>query len=81
VEVIAVGATTAAARNAAANTDGSSAAAPASGDARTLTVAVNQDEAERLIHAVLTGTLYFALLDESSDIKADAGVNNNSLFP
>lgn len=52
-----------------------------SDQAKTLTVAVNQDDAERLIHAVQTGTLYFALLDDNSDVKPGAGVNNSNLFP
>ena len=52
-----------------------------SDQAKTLTVAVNQDDAERLIHAVQTGTLCFALLDDNSNIKPGAGVNNSNLFP
>jgi pilus assembly protein CpaB len=85
VEVIAVGdktASSAAANTTASNTDSSSSTDTSQGgDARTLTVAVDQDEAERLIHAVLTGTLSYALLDENSDVKPGAGVNNNNLFP
>jgi pilus assembly protein CpaB len=45
-----------------------------------VTVAVNQLDATRLIHASQTGTLYFALLTDSSDIKPGAGVSNRTLF-
>jgi pilus assembly protein CpaB len=45
-----------------------------------VTVAVTQDEAERLIHATQTGTLYIALLDGSSTLRPGPGVDNNSLF-
>ena len=74
VEVIAVGDKTASATEA---TDSDT--PPAAG--ATLTVAVNQQEAERLIHVLQTGTLYFALLDESSEITPGPGVNNTNLFP
>jgi pilus assembly protein CpaB len=45
-----------------------------------VTVAVTQREAERLVHAVQTGTLYLALVTESTDIAPGAGVDNRSLF-
>lgn len=45
-----------------------------------VTVAVTQAEAERLVHAVQTGTLYLALVTESSDVNPGAGVDNHSLF-
>jgi pilus assembly protein CpaB len=45
-----------------------------------VTVAVAQADAERLIHASATGSLYFALLTDSSDVKPDNGVDNSSLF-
>ena len=92
VEVIAIGtrgdtgaATSAGNRqNATAGTAGGTAAGtadPASGGGSLLvTVAVTQDEAERLVHAVQTGTLYLALLDDTSDVRPDLGVNNKSLF-
>ena len=79
VEVLAVGAKTAG--NAAADSDANETATATSGGAKTLTVAVNQNDAERLIHAVQTGTLYFALLDDNSSVKPGAGVNNSNLFP
>ncbi len=45
-----------------------------------ITVAVDQADAERLIHATATGSLYLALLTDSSDVKPDSGVDNSSLF-
>jgi pilus assembly protein CpaB len=83
VEVLAVGSRTATSGAVAADPADQSAQANAAQDSTgaTLTVAVNQDEAERLIHALQTGTLYFALLDESSDVKPGPGVNNTNLFP
>jgi pilus assembly protein CpaB len=45
-----------------------------------VTVAVNQLDATRLIQASQTGTLYFALLTDSSDVKPGAGVSNRTLF-
>ncbi|HEX8626999.1 MAG TPA: Flp pilus assembly protein CpaB [Catenuloplanes sp.] len=46
-----------------------------------VTVAVNQDEAERLIHVAQTGLLSLALLDDTAAIEPGPGVDNNSLFP
>jgi pilus assembly protein CpaB len=46
-----------------------------------VTLAANQDEAEKLIHASLTGTLSLALLDDTAAIEPGAGVDNNTLFP
>jgi pilus assembly protein CpaB len=46
-----------------------------------ITVAVSQDEAERLVHAAQTGTLYLALLDDTAKIEPGQGVDNNTLFP
>ncbi|GAA3167730.1 hypothetical protein GCM10010466_67880 [Planomonospora alba] len=45
-----------------------------------VTVAVNQDEAERLVHAAQTGTLYLGLLTDTTDVGPGAGVDNRSLF-
>jgi pilus assembly protein CpaB len=45
-----------------------------------VTVAVTQVDAERLILASQTGTLYFALLTDSSNVKPDPGVDTQSLF-
>lgn len=46
-----------------------------------VTVAVNQADAERLIHADRTGALYFALLTDSSEVKPGPGIDNRTLFP
>jgi pilus assembly protein CpaB len=46
-----------------------------------VTVAAGQAEAEKLIHASLTGTLTLVLLDDTATITPGAGVDNNSLFP
>lgn len=46
-----------------------------------VTVAATQDQAERLIHASLTGTLSLALLDDTATIAPGQGVDNGSLFP
>ncbi|GAA3448126.1 Flp pilus assembly protein CpaB [Planomonospora venezuelensis] len=45
-----------------------------------VTVAVNQDEAERLVHAAQTGTLYLGLLTDTADVGPGPGVDNHSLF-
>jgi pilus assembly protein CpaB len=80
VEVIAVGDKTSSGTTTQ-STTGSDAGTPNPETGATITVAVNQAEAERLIHVLQTGTLYFALLDESSDIKSGPGVSNGNLFP
>lgn len=46
-----------------------------------ITVAVNQQEAEKLIHVAQTGVLYLALLDDNTQIEPGPGIDNNSLFP
>jgi pilus assembly protein CpaB len=45
-----------------------------------ITVAVNQKQAEQLIHATQTGSLYLALLSDTSKVAPSLGVDNNSLF-
>jgi pilus assembly protein CpaB len=45
-----------------------------------LTVAVTQDQAQRLVHGSRTGTLTFALLGPDAHAKPGAGVNDRSLF-
>ncbi len=45
-----------------------------------LTVAVSQDEAERLVHAKRTGELYLGLLNTNSKTGPGAGVSNTTLF-
>ena len=57
-----------------------SAAAPAGDKTLTLvTVAVDQPEAEKLIHGTQTGTLYLGLLD-TYEVKPGPGVDNRTLF-
>jgi pilus assembly protein CpaB len=43
-------------------------------------VAVDQAQAERLVHAVQTGTLYLALVNDSTTVTPGPGVTNKSLF-
>jgi pilus assembly protein CpaB len=81
VEVIAVGDKTASASNTQQTGEATDQTQQTPATGATLTVAVDQDEAERLVHALQTGTLYFALLDESSDIRSGPGVTNGNLFP
>ena len=45
-----------------------------------LTLAVTQDQAQRLVHGSRTGTLTFALLGPDAQAKPGAGVNDRSLF-
>jgi pilus assembly protein CpaB len=45
-----------------------------------LTLAVSQQDAERLVQATQTGKLYFALLSRDSQTGSSAGVNDGSLF-
>lgn len=60
---------------------------PAQSDpnARMITVAVSQIDAERLIHVAQTGRLYFALLGTGSKASPDPGIDNQGrlgrLFP
>jgi pilus assembly protein CpaB len=51
-----------------------------SGDMLTVTVAVNQADAQRLVHSAQTSSLYLALQDDSSVVKADPGVDNSTLY-
>ncbi|WP_170047473.1 CpaB family protein, partial [Couchioplanes caeruleus] len=46
-----------------------------------VTVAVTQEEAEKLLHVSLTGVLSLALLDDTATVQPDEGIDNNSLFP
>lgn len=45
-----------------------------------LTLAVTQDEAERLVHATQTGQLYFGLLNTTSETAPGPGVSNTTLI-
>lgn len=84
VDVIAVGergtAGSVAGPGAASPSPGTSGKAKAGADLM-VTVAVTQEEAERLVHAAQTGTLYLALLDDTAKIEPGPGVDNDSLFP
>jgi pilus assembly protein CpaB len=45
-----------------------------------LTLAVSQDEAEKLVHSVQTGSLYFGLLTSTSKTEPNPGVSALNLF-
>lgn len=71
VEVLAVGAAT---------TDGADSAAPEDWSNALVTVAVDQVQAEKLVHGVQTGALYLALLSDDTTLKPSAGVTNVTVF-
>jgi pilus assembly protein CpaB len=85
VEVIAIGYDGQAPQTSAAGSSSSSTSDTKSNEkpdgALIVTVAVTQDEAERLIHGAVTGTLYIAMLDDTSDVRPGLGVDNKTLFP
>ncbi|RZU54127.1 pilus assembly protein CpaB [Krasilnikovia cinnamomea] len=89
VEVIGVGergvSGAATAGDTAAAADGSgesgSGSAAKAGVTMLVTVAVSQQEAAKLVHVSLTGTLSLALLDDTATVEPDAGIDNNTLFP
>lgn len=60
--------------------DGKKKADNPSGDTMLVTVAVGQGEAEKLVHGTQTGSLYLALLTDSTDVRPGAGVDNYTLF-
>jgi pilus assembly protein CpaB len=45
-----------------------------------VTVAVTQDQAQRIVHSAQTGNLYLALLGNGAEAKPGPGVDNHSLF-
>lgn len=45
-----------------------------------VTVAVTDEEATRLVHALRTSSLYLALVTDDSDVNPGGGVDNHSLF-
>jgi len=45
-----------------------------------VTLAVTQNEAERLVHAIQTGTLYFGLLSADTRVIPGAGVTDETIF-
>lgn len=71
IEVLAVGAVT---------TDGSESVTPEDWANALVTVAVDQVQAEKLVHGVQTGALYLALLSDDTTLKPSAGVTNVTLF-
>lgn len=80
VSVIAVGSAVAGAA-ATAPADGSSGdAKSSSSNAVLVTVALRQRDAEKLILASQTGTLYLGLLNQASQVSPGAGANNTNLF-
>jgi pilus assembly protein CpaB len=80
VKVLAVGSTTSAERPKDEPDDGPSAAQAAPASTVTLvTVAVDQAEAEKLIHGIQTGSLYMGLLG-TYEVKPGPGIDNRNLF-
>jgi pilus assembly protein CpaB len=45
-----------------------------------VTVAVTQNEAERLVHGIQSGSLYFGLLSSDTKVVPGAGVNDDTIF-
>ena len=45
-----------------------------------MTLSVTQDEAERLILATQTGSIYFALMNEQSNVTSTDGVSDSNIF-
>jgi pilus assembly protein CpaB len=82
IEVIAVGerGTNGAATSVTAGAAAATAAVTKGGATVLITVAVTQQEAERLVHGTQTGKLYLALLDDTAKIAPGPGVDNNTLF-
>jgi pilus assembly protein CpaB len=78
VSVLAVGATTTTG-----STDSSSSSqtgTPANQAVTLVTVAVTQDQAEKLIHGAQTGTLYLGLLNSQSTVDWGNGIDDRNLF-
>ncbi len=85
VEVLAVGQTTVSGSQGGTDGTGQTNGSQTSGNQTVqtttlFTVAVDQAQAEALVHGIQTGTLYFALLTDSSTITPDSGVNDLTLF-
>ena len=86
VDVLAVGATTTA-PGAQSSSDGADGGTqnvaqqtPAAGTTTLVTLAVTQDQAQKLIHGSRTGTLTFTLLGSGTSAKPGAGVDDRRLF-
>lgn len=80
VSVIAVGATVAAPRNLHKSADADNGQQPQESQVVTVTVAVDQHDAEKLIQAVQTGHLYLGLLTDESRVSPGVGVDDTTLF-
>ncbi len=85
VQVLAVGATSASASlpsdNSGNQATGNQTTGTQTAQTTTLfTLAVDQTAAEALVQGLQTGTLYFGLLNDSSTVTPDAGVNDLTLF-
>jgi pilus assembly protein CpaB len=80
--VVAVGQLAAATGDGGAKTSGALASdnAGVTGDTVLVTVAVDQRQAEKLIHAAQTGAIYLALVTDSSKTAPGAGVDNRTVF-
>jgi pilus assembly protein CpaB len=77
VQVIAVGATTVVNST---TTDPTGAQTTEPLPKTLFTLAVNQDDAERIMYAAKHGELSFALLNDKSKVSAGPGVSDNNLF-
>jgi pilus assembly protein CpaB len=77
VQVIAVGTTTVVSTT---STDPSGAQTTEQLPKTLFTLAVNQDDAERIIYASKKGDLTFALLNDKSKVKSGPGVSDSNLF-
>jgi pilus assembly protein CpaB len=70
IEVLAIGPTT---------QQQASTATDETWQATLVTVAVDQAQAEKLIHGIQAGVLYLALLGENTSLESSPGVNNINL--
>lgn len=77
VQVIAVGATTVISKT---TTDAQGAQTTEQLPKTLFTLAVNQNEAEKVMFASTHGELSFGLLNQKSKVKPDSGVTNQNLF-
>ncbi|HYT10459.1 MAG TPA: Flp pilus assembly protein CpaB [Mycobacteriales bacterium] len=82
VEVVAVGQQATTGDGSAKQSSGLAANGNSAGAADTVlvTVAVDQNQAEKLIHAAQTGAIYLALVTDSSTTSPGPGVDNRSVF-
>lgn len=62
------------------NEQSAGAAPPEAWSATLVTLAVDQTQAEKLIHGTRTGALYMALLSDTTTLKPSNGVNDANLF-